>query len=94
VTLGEFRATLADAEPPAVAPLLRALWHAGRGEWDHAHAIAQDDETEAGAWVHAYLHRQEGDISNAKYWYERARQTPATQSFSAEWNRIAAALLR
>jgi len=51
---------------------LRALWLAGRGEWEQAHEIAQSDENLDGAWVHAYLHRVEGDTSNANYWYRRA----------------------
>ena len=51
---------------------LRALWFAGRGGWEQAHEIAQEDESREGAWVHAYLHRTEGDTSNANYWYRRA----------------------
>jgi hypothetical protein len=74
-------------------PLLRALWHDARGEWDAAHHLAQDVDDADGAWVHAYLHRKEGDPGNAAYWYERANQPVATDSLSAEWDRIAAALL-
>src|SRR5262245_35397605 len=59
-----FKSSLADAAPPAqVPPLLAALWHAGKGEWDRAHEIAQEDESATGSWVHAYLHRVEGDES-------------------------------
>jgi len=76
-----------------VAPLLRALWHDARGEWQEAHRIAQDVDDNDGAWVHAYLHRKEGDLDNAAYWYRRANQPVATDSLDAEWARIAAALL-
>ena len=93
-TLEEFRETLSSATPPAVAPLLRALWHDARGEWQEAHRIAQDVDDNDGAWVHAYLHRKEGDLDNAAYWYQRASQPVATDALDAEWARIAAALLR
>ena len=67
MTLDEFRATLTDAAPPPVAPALVALWQDAKGQWDAAHTIAQDVEDPVGAWVHAYLHRKEGDQSNAAY---------------------------
>ena len=64
--------------PPAVAvPLLRAVWHGLRGEWEAAHHIAQEDTSQEGAWVHAWLHRIEGDFANARYWYLQARRDPA-----------------
>ena len=94
MTLDEFKATLAHTSPPSVAPLLLALWHDARGDWDAAHRVAQDIGDTAGAWVHAYLHRKEGDLGNAGYWYRRAGQPVATDSLDAEWARIAAALLR
>jgi hypothetical protein len=93
VTLDDFRKTLDAASPPAVAPALRALWHDGRGDWDAAHRVAQDIDDETGAWVHAYLHRKEGDASNAGYWYRRAGKPPASDSLDAEWDRIVSALL-
>jgi hypothetical protein len=93
MTLLEFRETLSSTTPTAVAPLLRALWHDARGEWQEAHRIAQDIDDNDGAWVHAYLHRKEGDLDNATYWYQRASQPVATDSLDAEWARIAAALL-
>jgi hypothetical protein len=70
------------------------MWHDARGEWDRAHTIAQDVEDVNGAWVHAYLHRKEGDLGNATYWYGRAGQDVARDSLDAEWERIVAALLR
>ncbi len=93
MTLNEFKVTLSANEPPDVAPLLKALWHDARGDWNRAHEIAQDVEDASGAWVHAYLHRKEGDAGNAGYWYKRAGQPVATDSLDAEWDRVATALL-
>ena len=94
MTLSEFKRTVsADRPPQGLAPALRALWHDARGEWDAAHDTAQSIEDESGAWVHAYLHRKEGDASNAAYWYRRARQPVATDPLDVEWDRIALALL-
>jgi hypothetical protein len=76
-----------------VSPALRALWHDARGNWDAAHAIAQDIDDPTGAWVHAYLHRKEGDSGNAAYWYRRAGQSEAGDSLKAEWERIVTTLL-
>lgn len=95
MTLAEFRATLSSsAPPPDLPPLLGALWHDARGEWEAAHHLAQDIESADGAWVHAYLHRKEGDAGNAAYWYRRAGQPVAHDSLDGEWARIAEALLR
>jgi hypothetical protein len=92
--MAEFRATLsADAPPGALRRALIALWHDAKGDWDAAHRVAQDVEDETGAWVHAYLHRKEGDASNAAYWYRRAGRPMARSTLDAEWEEIAAALL-
>lgn len=94
MTLDEFRKTVHDgAAPSDISPALRALWHDARGDWDRAHDTAQSVDDEHGAWVHAYLHRKEGDAANAAYWYRRARQPMATGSLQAEWERIVSALL-
>ena len=93
MTLAEFRATLDAAAPPQVSDALRALWLDGRGDWEAAHSVAQDVHTNAGSWVHAYLHRKEGDQSNAAYWYRRAGRPVASGPLDAEWNAIATALL-
>lgn len=79
------------AEPPAT-PLLRALWLGLRGEWTAAHEIAQADDGADAAWVHAWLHRIEGDESNAAYWYRRARKEIGRGSTEAEGEAIAQAL--
>jgi hypothetical protein len=94
MTLDEFRQTLAAVSPPPLPPLLRALWHDAKGDWDEAHRVAQDVSGAAGAWVHAYLHRKEGDLSNARYWYQQAGKSPATDALDDEWARIAGELLR
>jgi hypothetical protein len=93
MTLDEFRATLHGATAPPVAPLLRALWLEAKGDWDQAHRVAQDVEDADGAWVHAYLHRKEGDLDNAAYWYRRAGQPVASDALDAEWTRIVTTLL-
>ena len=93
MTFDEFRQTLGATSPPSVPPLLRALWHDAKGDWDQAHRIAQDVSGPDGARVHAYLHRKEGDLSNARYWYRRAGQPAATDSLESEWARIVAELL-
>jgi hypothetical protein len=90
MTLEEFRATLAlDQAPQGMSSALRALWEDGRGRWSEAHRIAQDIEGQTGAWIHAYLHRKEGDETNAAYWYRRAAQPVARDPLDAEWERLA-----
>ena len=94
MTLDELKATLqASAPPPELSPAIAALWHDARGEWEAAHRIAQDVAGKDGSWVHAYLHRKEGDAGNAAYWYRRAGQPAADDSLTAEWERIAVSLL-
>ena len=93
MTLTEFTSTLKNAAPPHVPPLLQALWRDAKGDWEAAHLIAQDVGGTDGAWVHAYLHRKEGDIGNAGYWYRRAGKPAASGSLDAEWQAIAEALL-
>ena len=93
MTLEEFRKSLSMPKAPAIAPALIALWHDARGDWDKAHQVAQDVDDETGAWVHAYLHRKEGDLPNAAYWYRRANQPVASESLDEEWTRIVSALL-
>ena len=95
MTSREFHISLGDPSPPAgLPPLVAALWWEGKGNWEQAHEIAQSDENgKDAAWVHAYLHRRQGDISNAGYWYRRAGRPAATTSLEAEWAAIALALL-
>jgi hypothetical protein len=94
MTVDELLATIADAEPPrGISPLVRALWLEARGDWNGAHQIAQDDDGRDGAWIHAYLHRKEGDAGNAAYWYRQAAKPVERGALEEEWRRIAAALL-
>jgi len=94
VSLTEFKASLAGAAPAAtLSPPLAGLWWAGKGDWDRAHKIVQDDDTHEAAWVHAHLHRIEGDLGNASYWYRQARQPVAKDALDVEWERITSALL-
>lgn len=92
--LQDFKKTLDVPGPPeGLSRALLALWHDARGDWDAAHGAAQDDEGRAAAWVHAYLHRKEGDLGNAAYWYRRAGQPVPSSSLDAEWEALAGALL-
>jgi len=92
--MADLKASLLDAAPAAgLAPPLAALWWAAKGDWDAAHKIVQDESTKDAAWVHAYLHRVEGDLGNAGYWYRQAGQPAAKDSLEAEWERIVSALL-
>ena len=89
-----FSQSLSAAAPPAgLSRALQALWWDGKGDWGKAHECAQEVEDEAGNWVHAYLHRKEGDASNAGHWYRRAGQPHAKATLEAEWEAIAKALL-
>jgi hypothetical protein len=91
--MSDFRASLSGTSPaPSLEPPLAALWWAAKGQWDEAHKIVQDESTRDAAWVHAYLHRVEGDLGNAGYWYRRAGQPVAKDAVEAEWSRIVAAL--
>ena len=92
--MAEFKASFSGAAPaPELAAPLAALWWAAKGGWDAAHRIVQDEPTADAAWVHAYLHRVEGDIGNAGYWYRRASKPVAQGPLEAEWERISSALL-
>ena len=83
-----------EAKPPeGLSPALRALWHLARDEWDAAHGAAQSDGSRDGAWVHAHLHRVEGDLANAGYWYRRADRPASEAPLADEWEDLAAALL-
>jgi len=94
VTLDEFRGTLKkDAPPAGTGFALAGLWWDAKGDWTQAHESAQQDEGIAGSWVHAYLHRKEGDAENAGYWYGRAGKSAAKIPLAQEWEEIAAALL-
>jgi len=84
-----------DSEPPVgLSPAHQALWLSKAGRWDDSHDLCQDVPDPDGAWIHAYLHREEGDLGNASYWYHRAhKEMPASGvTLAEEWDQIVAAL--
>jgi hypothetical protein len=88
-----FKASLTQAAPPAgLSAALRALWWQRKGDWEQAHEAAQSDEGSDAAWVHALLHREEGDLSNAGYWYRRANRDVCDDPLETEWEVIVTAL--
>jgi hypothetical protein len=92
--LKTFKSSLGAAEPPAGLSLaLQALWWDAKGNWEKAHACAQDQDDQTGAAVHAYLHRKEGDAFNAGYWYRRAGKPAFVGSLDDEWMALTAGLL-
>src|SRR5918912_3434199 len=92
--ISDFKASTAGSAPPAgLTGPLEGLWWAAKGDWDRAHRIVQDDEGREAAWVHAYLHRVEGDLPNAGYWYRVAGAPVAQGTLEDEWSAIVAALL-
>jgi hypothetical protein len=94
VKTADFKASLSDAAPaPNLDAPLAGLWWTAKGKWDQAHKLVQDEPTTEAAWVHAYLHRVEGDLGNAGYWYRRAGKPVATGALEAEWEEIVQALL-
>lgn len=95
MTPAALKASLSRAEPESTlsAPLA-ALWWAAKGDWDRAHKIVQDESSEDAAWVHAYLHRVEGDLPNARYWYAQAHHKSGSGELQSEWDAIAAVLLK
>jgi len=83
----------ASVPPEGLSPALGGLWWDAKGDWTKAHDSAQQDEGPEGAWIHAYLHRKEGDSSNAAYWYQQAGKPVARNSLKEEWEQISARFL-
>ena len=95
MTFEEFSASLRDDAPPSGTPsVLLALWRDGKGDWAGAHEVAQDIDTPHGSLIHAYLHRKEGDLDNARYWYQQAGRAVATSSLATEWRALVEEMLR
>ena len=93
--LETFKSSVENAAPPAeLSTALQALWQDAKGNWDTAHKLAQDTPDSIGSWVHAYLHRVEGDESNADHWYKRADRPHSKAPLPEEWEEIASALLQ
>jgi hypothetical protein len=93
--IAAFKSSMSGAAPPSgLAPPLEALWWAGKGDWEKAHGIVMKDDGRDAAWVHAYLHRAEGDLPNARYWYGTAGKPTVSGTLDSEWEAIAMELLR
>lgn len=88
MTFDDFKKSLLIDTPPNGSPYLISLWHDGKGNWNSAHELIQDLETKEAAWIHAYLHRKEGDKSNASYWYLRANAKMPSYSLEQEWEEL------
>ena len=89
----EFKKSLSHANPPSdISVYLLALWYDAKGFWTRAHEIIQDEEDKIGSWIHAYLHRKEGDIWNADYWYNKAGRARPNVSLDEEWKNISMSL--
>lgn len=84
---------LKDSPPDEINDLLLALWYDRKGDWDKAHNIVQDIHSQDASWIHAYLHRKEGDQGNAAYWYARAGRPTPTTSLEEEWEAMAKEML-
>lgn len=82
------KSILANDIPLSLSVYLQALWFDARGNWEEAHRLVQDVAGEKAAWIHAYLHRREGDIWNADYWYSKAGKIRPSISLNAEWETL------
>lgn len=95
MTLQEFTASVEGKNPPdGINQVLTALWEDAKGHWDTAHSIVQNLHSVEAMSVHAYLHREEGDLSNASYWYHRVNKAMPAISLQAEWQALATSLLQ
>ncbi|MGN6164698.1 MAG: hypothetical protein ACTHOF_09175 [Flavisolibacter sp.] len=77
-----------DHLPSSLSVYLQALWFDGKGNWQEAHRLIQDVGDEKAAWIHAYLHRKEGDVWNADYWYSKAGKIRPSISLDDEWHNL------
>lgn len=94
MTVEEFKISLAQPQPPSSLSLyLQSLWYDGKEDWEQAHAIIQDIPDKTASWIHAYLHRKEGDIWNADYWYTKAGKKRPSVSLKEEWEGLVKELL-
>jgi hypothetical protein len=94
MNVSSFKESLSQGQPPETTSVyLNALWYDAKGEWDKAHGLIQDVEDKNASWIHAYLHRKEGDTGNADYWYSRAAKKRPLVSLNEEWEDIVSALI-
>jgi len=93
LNLKTFKASFSKDNPPKdISSPLEAIWYQGKGNWEEAHRLAQSENSRSGSWVHAHLHRVEGDLGNAAYWYRLAGRPVCTSSLDDEWEEIVKAL--
>lgn len=93
-TVSEFKNSLSLTVPPATLSIyLKALWYDGKGDWSIAHEQVDSLEDATACWVHAYLHRKEGDNWNADYWYRKANKKRPNTTLEEEWHELVTALL-
>jgi hypothetical protein len=93
MNFSEFKESLSNDDPPQDSSVyLKALWYDANGDWEKAHKLIQDIDDKTSAWIHAYLHRKEKDVSNAKYWYKRAGKELPLTTLEKEWEQIVTAL--
>jgi hypothetical protein len=89
MNIESFKSSLAGTAPPASLNVyLQSLWYDGKNDWEKAHTLIQDIEDKTASWIHAYLHRKEGDPGNAKYWYNKAGKPMPGYSLEEEWEEI------
>jgi hypothetical protein len=94
MTLQDFKNSIKDTSPPGqINPLLQSLWYDGKDNWEKAHLIAQEIHTDDGSWIHAYLHRKEGDLGNAAYWYHMANKPVPSVTLEKEWEILVTSFL-
>jgi hypothetical protein len=94
MNVSSFKESLSQSQPPKnTSVYLNALWYDAKGEWDKAHVLIQDVDDKNASWIHAYLHRKEGDTGNADYWYRRAAKKRPMISLDEEWEDIVSALI-
>jgi hypothetical protein len=93
MTFEEFKTSLNASIPDNISVYLKSLWYDGKGDWEQSHDIIQDREDKNAAWIHAYLHRKEGDLWNADYWYRRAGKKRPEFSLEEEWKELVNAFI-
>jgi hypothetical protein len=95
MTYEQFKTSLRNSAPPSdLNDALKALWYDGKENWNASHDIAQEIHSKDGSWIHAYLHRKEGDAGNAAYWYSKADKPVCKLSLEEEWEELVRAFLK
>lgn len=90
----DFKESLLTSSPPVGASeYIKALWYDAKNNWKKAHELIQSLPDKNASRIHAYLHRKEGDIGNADYWYAKAGKKRPSVSLGEEWEQIANDLL-